>query len=83
MWRPVVSVSEGEWMGLGFFLADAGATRLVGHTGEQAGFRSFLFFNPVTRAGIAGVVNTTNDARGDESGLAFLAALKAAQQTLR
>lgn len=83
MWRPVVSVGEGESMALGFFLADAGGTRLVGHTGEQAGFRSFLFFNPVTRAGVAGVVNTTNDARGDESGLAFLAALKAAQQTLR
>jgi CubicO group peptidase (beta-lactamase class C family) len=83
MWRPVVPVGEGESMGLGFFLADAGGTRLVGHTGEQAGFRSFLFFNPVTRAGVIGVVNTTNDARGDESGRAFLAALVAAQRALR
>lgn len=83
MWKPVVPVSERESMGLGFFIDNVNGTRLIGHTGEQAGFRSFLFFNPVTRAGVAGVVNTTNDARGDESGRAFAAALKAAQETLK
>jgi CubicO group peptidase (beta-lactamase class C family) len=83
MWRPVVPVREGESMGLGFFLVDLNGTRLLGHTGEQAGFRSFLYFNPTTRTGVAAAVNTTNDARGEESGRVFLAALTAAQQLLR
>jgi CubicO group peptidase (beta-lactamase class C family) len=83
MWRPVVPVDENESMGLGFFIENVAGTRLVGHTGEQAGFRSFMFFNPITRTGVAGVVNTTNDARGDESGRAFAAALKAAEGVLR
>jgi CubicO group peptidase (beta-lactamase class C family) len=83
MWRPVVPAGEGQAVGLGFFLVDLAGTRLVGHTGEQAGFRSFLFFNPLTRAGVIGVVNTTDDARPEESGRAFLAALAAAQHLLR
>jgi CubicO group peptidase (beta-lactamase class C family) len=84
MWRPVVPVGPpGESVGLGFFLTDLDGTRLVGHTGEQAGFRSFLYFNPRTRAGVAGVVNTTDDARGEESGRAFQTALRAAQMLLR
>ncbi len=84
-WRPVVPTGndEGEAMGLGFFLLPAGRDTLVGHTGEQAGFRSFVYFNRQTRTGVIGVVNTTNDARPDESGRAFRRALVAATGLLR
>lgn len=83
MWKPVVTVSERESMGLGFFIDTINGTRLIGHTGEQAGFRSFLFFNPITKAGVAGVVNTTNEARDEDSGKAFVAALLAAEGILK
>jgi CubicO group peptidase (beta-lactamase class C family) len=39
----------------------------VGHTGEQSGFRSFIYFDPRTTLGVVGVVNTTNEARSDAS----------------
>ena len=77
MWRTVVPVggSEGESVGLGFFLMKSGAVTLVGHTGEQAGYRSFFFFNPMTRGGVIGVVTTTNEARPMDSERAFRSAL--------
>lgn len=85
MWRPVVPVGDGaeESMGLGFFLRRQGTVTLVGHTGEQAGFRSFLYFNPATRVGVIGCVNTTNDARPGDSGRAFRQAMLAAVSLLR
>lgn len=85
MWRPVVAVGgeSPESMGLSFFLRPLGGDTLVGHTGEQAGFRSFVYFNPGTRAAVIGVVNTTNDARPEESGRAFRGALEAAVRLLR
>jgi CubicO group peptidase (beta-lactamase class C family) len=84
MWRGVVPVGQGaDSVGLGFFISRAGGTRLIGHTGEQAGFRSFMFFNPATRAAVVGVVNTTDDARPEESGRAFGHAARAAAELLR
>ena len=68
MWKPGKPMSQGyessanEWIGLGFFVLDRGGTRIVGHTGSQAGFRSFYFFNPVNKTGVIAVFNTTNDA---------------------
>lgn len=68
MWKPVAPMAEGyesstnSSIGLGFFLINANGTRLVGHTGSQAGFRSFYYFNPVTQAGVIAVFNTTNTA---------------------
>jgi len=47
---------------LGFFVRGTGRTRVIGHTGFQAGFRSFLYVNPATQTGIVVVFNTTNDA---------------------
>lgn len=80
MWRPVVPVGggDGESVGLGFFLLKLGDVTLVGHTGEQAGYRSFFYFNPATRAGVIGAVTTTNEARPRDSGTAFRAALLSA-----
>ena len=67
MWKPGKPMSQGyessanEWMGLSFFVLDRGGTRIIGHTGSQAGFRSFYFFNPLTKAGVIAVFNTTNE----------------------
>jgi CubicO group peptidase (beta-lactamase class C family) len=82
MWRPVVRSAEGESVGLGFFVWEQGGRRIVGHTGEQGGFRSFLCFDPAAGAVVVGVVNTTNDARREESDRAFLRAAQAARQLL-
>ena len=67
MWKPGKPMSQGyesspnEWMGLSFFVLDRGGARILGHTGSQAGFRSFYFFNPVTKVGVIAVFNTTNE----------------------
>ena len=49
-----------QWMGLSFFVLDRGGQRLLGHTGSQAGFRSFFFFDPVSRMAVIAAFNTTN-----------------------
>jgi len=49
-----------QWMGLSFFVRDWNGQRLLGHTGSQAGFRSFFYFDPETQAGVIAVFNTTN-----------------------
>ena len=48
-------------MGLGFFSLEHGGRRVVGHTGDQAGYRSYVYFDPGARSGIVLVFNTTND----------------------
>jgi CubicO group peptidase (beta-lactamase class C family) len=66
MWRPVVSVSSDSSsgprvdMGLSFFLYDFEGAPVIGHTGSQAGFRSFMYFDPRTRTGIVWSYNTAN-----------------------
>jgi CubicO group peptidase (beta-lactamase class C family) len=39
---------------------DSKGTRLLGHTGSQAGFRSFFYFNPANGAAVVAAFNTTN-----------------------
>jgi CubicO group peptidase (beta-lactamase class C family) len=69
MWRPVVRIEPGSWpetpaagssMGLSFFIFPRGNVTFVGHTGEQAGYRSFLFINPANGKAIVGSLNTTH-----------------------
>ena len=64
MWRPLHPMSESatapDSMALSFFVVHRGTATLVGHTGSQAGFRSFLFFNPANRAVVIAAFNTTN-----------------------
>lgn len=67
MWREVVPIGEmelgHEGMGLGFFLyPDLG---MVGHTGSQRSFFSFILFHPASGAGVIGAFNT---AGGDGTG---------------
>jgi CubicO group peptidase (beta-lactamase class C family) len=72
MWRPVVPLIPGhgldEAFGLSFYLYRRGATTVVGHTGEQSGFRSFVYFDPASTTAVIGVLNTTNEARPELSG---------------
>jgi len=71
MWQPVVQVDADaatappEYMGLSFFLYPRGsssdAITLVGHTGHQAAFRTFLVFNPHTGRALIAAFNTSRD----------------------
>jgi len=66
MWKPGMPMSQSyeskpsEWMGLSFFVLDRDGQRILGHTGSQAGFRSFYYFDPRTQMGIVSAFNTTN-----------------------
>lgn len=82
MWQPVVAASDEEQMGLSFFLRGTGETLLVGHTGTQGGFRSFLWVHPASRRAIIGVVNTSNEAAPDASREGFEAVMTAARAVI-
>jgi CubicO group peptidase (beta-lactamase class C family) len=82
MGTPVVPVGRGEGvvesMGLGFFLYDVNGRRLMGHTGDQGGFRSFMAFDPASGQGVIGVVNTSNDVDPQASGRGFTSLFRSA-----
>jgi CubicO group peptidase (beta-lactamase class C family) len=67
MWQPLYKTAEDgseipeDAVGLSFFSVRHGRTLFVGHTGNQAGFRAFLFLNPATGAGVIAAVNTDSD----------------------
>jgi CubicO group peptidase (beta-lactamase class C family) len=68
MLTPQLRVSadaDAPQMGLGFFLISRGPHRIVGHTGSQAGFMSFLYFDQDTGRGIIAAFNTTVLVEGD------------------
>jgi CubicO group peptidase (beta-lactamase class C family) len=74
MWQPLYPIKQDgssvgeDAVGLSFFIVQRGPTILVGHTGNQAGFRAFLFLNPATGAGVIAAFNTDSDLpQGDES----------------
>lgn len=66
MWEPVVPMAEGyeaspdRFMGLSFFLVGPEEEQVIGHTGSQANFRAFLYFNPRTQSAVIAAFNTTN-----------------------
>lgn len=68
MWQPGKPMGQGyesapdQWIGLGFFVLDRDGQRILGHTGSQAGFRSFYYFDPGTTTAVIAVFNTTNTA---------------------
>lgn len=71
---PVAAVDPqavADSMGLSFFIVWRYGTRFVGHTGSQAGFRSFLYLNPVNGAAVIASFNTTNAARPEQSAAGF------------
>ncbi len=75
MWQPRYStstigneaVTAGESMGLSFFVLQRGAKRFVGSTGEQAGFTSFIYVDPVTGDAVAAAFNTARHVGGSRS----------------
>ena len=85
MWTPVVRVQRDaavtESMGLGFFLFDVNGHHLVGHAGDQGGFRSFMAFDPASGEGVIGVVNTSNGV-DPNSDAGFTALVRSALQLL-
>jgi CubicO group peptidase (beta-lactamase class C family) len=67
MWQPVVEVSAGVRMGLGFFLERHGGLDFIAHSGGQNGFISHFYLHPPS--GLASLVafNTqTTSAREGE-----------------
>jgi CubicO group peptidase (beta-lactamase class C family) len=68
MWRPGKPMSQSyesapsQWMGLSFFVRDRNGQRILGHTGSQAGFRAFYYFDPVSSMAVIAAFNTTNTA---------------------
>lgn len=66
MWKPGKSMSESQWMGLSTFVIKRGNATILGHTGGQAYFRGYLFFNPATSAAVIYAFNTTSDASNEK-----------------
>jgi len=62
MWRVQAPSQAGEVLGtgvgLGYFIEQRGEVRLIGHTGSQAGFRSFFWIHPESGLGIIANFNT-------------------------
>jgi len=76
MWHPLYlttpdSAAHAEWMGLSFFVLPRGTSTLIGHTGSQAGFLAFMYFNPATKAAVVAAFNTNDDASEDGKPSAF------------
>ena len=66
MWRPVIDVSADSAgrprvdMALSFFRYEVDGRQIIGHTGSQAGFRSFMYFDPRRKTAIVWSFNTAN-----------------------
>lgn len=66
MWQPGKPMSQSyesnpqQWMGLSFFVRDRNGQRILGHTGSQAGFRAFYYFDPKNGKAVIAAFNTTN-----------------------
>jgi CubicO group peptidase (beta-lactamase class C family) len=66
MWQPVKPMSQSyesnpqQWMGLSFFIRDRNGQRILGHTGSQAGFRSFFYFDRKNGSAVIAAFNSTN-----------------------
>src|SRR5207245_9776773 len=90
MWRPPLlatrdSTALGDSVGLSFFVlwrGGGGGARFIGHTGHQAGFRSFFYLNPRTRGAVIAGFNTTNEADNDRPGQGFRAGREAALELI-
>jgi CubicO group peptidase (beta-lactamase class C family) len=76
MWHPLYlttpdTATHAEWMGLSFFVLPRGGSTLIGHTGSQAGFLAFMYFNPATKAVVVAAFNTNDDTADDGKPTAF------------
>ncbi|QXD16493.1 beta-lactamase family protein [Rhodocaloribacter litoris] len=62
MWRPHYEHGRfgpyRESVGLTFFLMEKEGMRVIGHTGDQKGFRALLYVDPARQVGVLGTFNT-------------------------
>ena len=77
MWRSRYLAADSgqaaDSIGLSFFVVWRNGRRFVGHTGHQAGFRSFFYIDPTTGAGVVAAFNTASDAHEGVSEAGFAA----------
>jgi CubicO group peptidase (beta-lactamase class C family) len=66
MRRPGKPMAADQWMGLSTMVIKRGDSTILGHTGSQASFRGFLYFNPATSAAVIYAFNTTSDASDEK-----------------
>jgi CubicO group peptidase (beta-lactamase class C family) len=87
MWKPLYPTSadslHGEWMGLSFFVTRLDGARIVGHTGSQAGFRAFFYWNPENRTAVIAAFNTSNDVTPRQSAEGYRTLRAAAWEMLK
>lgn len=74
MWRPQIAAGEDftqgrmartTWSGLSFFIDDSDGIRIVGHNGDQNGFRAYLSLCP--DQGIGSLLAFNTETRGVEN----------------
>ncbi len=92
MWRPLYPTSPGgapasgsDWsesMGLSFFVLNRGNEILIGHTGSQAGFLAFFYFNPQTSEAVVTAFNTSSELPAGKEQSAFQTIRHAALQLI-
>jgi len=63
MWKPVVPVSPGVSMGLGYFLETRGGRNLVAHSGGQNGFISHFYVDRASRKAAIIAFNTQTESQ--------------------
>jgi CubicO group peptidase (beta-lactamase class C family) len=73
MWKPIYPTTPGdsaseEWVGLSFFVVQHGGKRFIGHTGSQAGFLAFVYFDPATSNAVVAAFNTSGATRPGRRG---------------
>lgn len=68
MWKPVVTVSPGVEMGLGYFLETHGGRNFVAHSGGQNGFISHFYLDRASRKAAIIAFNTQTESatQGDK-----------------
>lgn len=76
LWKPrflttADSSAHPEWMGMSFFIVPRGGSTLIGHTGSQAGFLAFMYFNPVSKVAVVAAFNTDDETGADVHSAAF------------
>jgi CubicO group peptidase (beta-lactamase class C family) len=86
MWQPRYPTNpadkSGEWMATSFFVHGTGNATIVGHTGSQAGFRAFVYWNPATKDAVIAAFNTSNDLDPQASGRGYVALREVAWKLL-
>lgn len=73
MWevqQPISSDDDEKWsLGLAFFIRQSSGPFIVGHTGSQKAFRTFIYFQPETGAACIAAFNSTVFKRVDSGDL--------------